>query len=155
MRNEELEQNATNYAKKCLDAASEAAAASGVRCQTMRVKHGEPWAAIIETADQKSCDLIVMASHGRAGSAPSSSGARPTRSSLTAGFLSSVAADAFWLGPGGRNKSRAAIATTQGAGTRRICTGSVLPERRFVHGLRRNRGVSDRPGPDPSMTTVV
>jgi nucleotide-binding universal stress UspA family protein len=67
VRNEELEQNASDYAKRCLDAASEAAVAAGVRCETIHVKHDQPWAAIIETAERKGCDLIVMASHGRAG----------------------------------------------------------------------------------------
>jgi nucleotide-binding universal stress UspA family protein len=67
LRNEELEQNASDYAKKCLDVASEAAAAAGVRCETIHVKHEQPWAAIVETAERKECDLIVMASHGRAG----------------------------------------------------------------------------------------
>jgi nucleotide-binding universal stress UspA family protein len=67
VRNEELEQNARDYAKRCLDVASEAAVAAGVRCETIHVKHDQPWAAIIETAERKRCDLIVMASHGRAG----------------------------------------------------------------------------------------
>ena len=69
VRNEELEQNAKDYAKKCLDVASEAAVAAGVRCKTIHAKHDQPWAAIIETAAQEGCDLIVMASHGRAGAA--------------------------------------------------------------------------------------
>jgi nucleotide-binding universal stress UspA family protein len=64
-----LEQSASNYAKKCLDVASEAAVAAGIRCETIHVKHDPPWAAIIETAAQEGCDLIVMASHGRAGAA--------------------------------------------------------------------------------------
>jgi nucleotide-binding universal stress UspA family protein len=67
VRNEELEQNAMDYAKTCLDVASEAAVAAGVRCETIHVHHDQPWAAIIETAGRKGCDLIVMASHGRAG----------------------------------------------------------------------------------------
>jgi nucleotide-binding universal stress UspA family protein len=67
VRNEELEQNARDHAKKCLDVASEAAVAAGVRCETIHVTHEQPWAAIIEAAERIGCDLIVMASHGRAG----------------------------------------------------------------------------------------
>ena len=54
-------------AAKYLNVANEAALAAGVRCDTMHVEHGHPYLAIIETASQKSCDLIVMASHGRRG----------------------------------------------------------------------------------------
>jgi nucleotide-binding universal stress UspA family protein len=67
VRNQELEQNATDYAKRCLDVASEAAFAASVQCETIHVKHDRPWAAIIETAERMQSDLIVMASHGRAG----------------------------------------------------------------------------------------
>jgi nucleotide-binding universal stress UspA family protein len=38
-----------------------------VSCETMHVEHDQPYLAIIETAVRKSCDLIVMASHGRRG----------------------------------------------------------------------------------------
>ena len=54
-------------AAKYLNAAKEAALAAGVSCETMRVEHDQPYLAIIETAARKSCDLIVMASHGRRG----------------------------------------------------------------------------------------
>jgi len=50
-----------------LKAAKESASAAGVICETMHVEHDRPYLAIIETAAQKSCDLIVMASHGRRG----------------------------------------------------------------------------------------
>jgi nucleotide-binding universal stress UspA family protein len=69
VHNEELEQNARDYAKKCLDVASEAAVAAGIRCETFHAKHDQPWATIIETAGQEGCDLIVMASRGSAGAA--------------------------------------------------------------------------------------
>ena len=52
---------------KYLNVAKEAALAAGVSCDTMHVEHDQPYLAIIETAAQKSCDLIVMASHGRRG----------------------------------------------------------------------------------------
>jgi nucleotide-binding universal stress UspA family protein len=54
-------------AAKYLNVAKEAASAAGVMCETMHLEHDQPYQAIIETAVQKSCDLIVMASHGRRG----------------------------------------------------------------------------------------
>ena len=65
--NEELEQNAKDYAMRCLGVATGAAAATGVRCEAIHIKHDRPWEAILQVADQKGCDMIVMASHGRAG----------------------------------------------------------------------------------------
>jgi len=44
-----------------------AAAAGRVRCDTVSTLHEHPWAAIIEAASSRKCDLIVMASHGRRG----------------------------------------------------------------------------------------
>ena len=40
---------------------------AGVACETIQVEHVDPYQAIIDTADSKGCDLIVMASHGRRG----------------------------------------------------------------------------------------
>ena len=40
---------------------------AGVACETIQVEHEHPYQAIINTADSKGCDLIVMASHGRRG----------------------------------------------------------------------------------------
>jgi nucleotide-binding universal stress UspA family protein len=57
----------TALAAKYLNVAKEAALAAGVSCETMHVEHDQPYLAIIETAARKSCDLIVMASHGRRG----------------------------------------------------------------------------------------
>jgi nucleotide-binding universal stress UspA family protein len=67
VHNEELEQNAKDYATRSLAVAAEAAAAAGVRCETTHLQHDRPWEAIIQTAERKGCDLIIMASHGRAG----------------------------------------------------------------------------------------
>ena len=39
----------------------------GVVCETHTVEALHPWEAIIEHAQSKACDLIVMASHGRRG----------------------------------------------------------------------------------------
>jgi nucleotide-binding universal stress UspA family protein len=41
--------------------------AAGFSCETIQVEHEDPYQAIIDTADSKGCDLIVMASHGRRG----------------------------------------------------------------------------------------
>ena len=54
-------------AAKYLNVAKEAALAAGVSCDMMHVEHDQPYLAIIDTAARKSCDLIVMASHGRRG----------------------------------------------------------------------------------------
>lgn len=50
-----------------LDGAKEVASAAGVNCETEHVEHEHPYLAIISMAATKSCDLIVMASHGRRG----------------------------------------------------------------------------------------
>jgi nucleotide-binding universal stress UspA family protein len=43
------------------------AAEAGVPCETVLVHHESPAVAIVETARERVCDLIVMASHGRRG----------------------------------------------------------------------------------------
>jgi nucleotide-binding universal stress UspA family protein len=50
-----------------LDAAKEVALVAGVSCETVHVENDHPYLAIIDTAVKRSCDLIVMASHGRRG----------------------------------------------------------------------------------------
>ncbi len=55
------------HAEKTLGAVAAAAQAAGVACETVQVEHEHPYRAIIDTADAKGCDLIVMASHGRHG----------------------------------------------------------------------------------------
>ena len=47
--------------------ASDAAKAAGVPCETVQLEHDQPYKAIIMTAKEKGCDVIVMASHGRSG----------------------------------------------------------------------------------------
>lgn len=44
-----------------------AAGAAGVTSDTVHVDDDLPWKAILDTAEKKDCDLIVMASHGRSG----------------------------------------------------------------------------------------
>jgi nucleotide-binding universal stress UspA family protein len=53
-------------ATRVADVASQAEA-QGVVCETGTVEALHPWEAIIEHAQTKACDLIVMASHGRRG----------------------------------------------------------------------------------------
>ena len=54
-------------ATKHLDAAKNAASASNVLCELVRLEHEHPYQAIIEAAQARGCDVIVMASHGRRG----------------------------------------------------------------------------------------
>jgi nucleotide-binding universal stress UspA family protein len=56
-----------NHAEKTLGAIVDAARTAGVACEIVHVEHEHPYRAIIDTADAKACDLIVMASHGRRG----------------------------------------------------------------------------------------
>jgi nucleotide-binding universal stress UspA family protein len=62
-------QAARQEAKAVLDQLAEAAKAAGVPCETINVEKGPPYLSIIETAQAKHCDLIVMGSHGRSGAA--------------------------------------------------------------------------------------
>jgi nucleotide-binding universal stress UspA family protein len=52
---------------KYLNAAKDAATKAGVPCDVVHVEHEHPYAAIIDTARARTCDAIVMASHGRRG----------------------------------------------------------------------------------------
>jgi len=54
-------------AETTLGAIAKAAKAAGVTCETVKVEHEHPYQAIVDTAESKGCDLIVMASHGRHG----------------------------------------------------------------------------------------
>ena len=64
---EQYEKRMATLSEKYLKAAKEVAATAGVSCETMHIERDQPYLAIIETAARKSCDLIVMASHGRRG----------------------------------------------------------------------------------------
>src|SRR5215472_12615327 len=55
------------HAEEILGAVAMQMQAAGVACETIHVEHENPYQAIIDTADSKGCDLIVMASHGRRG----------------------------------------------------------------------------------------
>jgi len=54
-------------AASVLDRAADAAKQAGVACDTIQVEDVRPYEAIITTATDRGCDLIVMASHGRSG----------------------------------------------------------------------------------------
>jgi nucleotide-binding universal stress UspA family protein len=63
----EYEKGAQKHADQILEHAREAAKQAGVACTTKCTTHDEPSQAIIETAADAGCDLIVMGSHGRTG----------------------------------------------------------------------------------------
>ncbi|AHY52612.1 hypothetical protein BJS_05822 [Bradyrhizobium japonicum SEMIA 5079] len=50
-----------------LDCAANAAKEAGVSCETIQLENVPPHEAIIATAEEKGCDLIVMSSHGLSG----------------------------------------------------------------------------------------
>ena len=52
---------------RILDAVARKIAAAGVKFNIMQVVGSAPWQAILATAKQCKCDVIVMASHGRRG----------------------------------------------------------------------------------------
>ncbi len=56
-----------DHAEKTLGAVAQAARAAGVACEMVQVEHEHPYRAILDTAESKGCELIVMASHGRPG----------------------------------------------------------------------------------------
>jgi len=55
------------HAASVLNSAADAAKQAGVPCDTIQIKDAQPYKAIIATAADRGCDLIVMASHGRSG----------------------------------------------------------------------------------------
>jgi nucleotide-binding universal stress UspA family protein len=54
-------------AAKWLAYVQDVSAAAGVSCEIVHAEHEHPYKAIIDTATDRGCDLIVMASHGRRG----------------------------------------------------------------------------------------
>jgi nucleotide-binding universal stress UspA family protein len=55
------------HAATVLNRVANAAKQVGVPCDTIQVENAQPYQAIIATAGDRGCDLIVMASHGRSG----------------------------------------------------------------------------------------
>jgi nucleotide-binding universal stress UspA family protein len=64
---DEYEEESRRISEKALEQVKMAAEAAGVPCETIREVHDQPYRAIIDAAHALSCDLIVMASHGRRG----------------------------------------------------------------------------------------
>lgn len=73
-RTEMVEDTKAEFAKDCrahadqyLAVVAKAAKAAGVACDTAVATSDHPYEAIIRAAQEKDCDLIMMASHGRRG----------------------------------------------------------------------------------------
>lgn len=64
---ERIEQEAKARAESYLALVKDTAAQAGVPCETVCETSDHPHDAILKTAEAKSCDLIVMTSHGRRG----------------------------------------------------------------------------------------
>jgi len=64
---EQYEKYVAALAANNLDAAKRAADAAGIACELVSFQHERPYQAIIATAAERGCDVIVMASHGRRG----------------------------------------------------------------------------------------
>jgi nucleotide-binding universal stress UspA family protein len=63
----EYKKHTEAHAEKVLGVVSAAAKSAGVACDTLHTEHEHVYQAIIEAAEARRCDLIVMASHGRRG----------------------------------------------------------------------------------------
>jgi nucleotide-binding universal stress UspA family protein len=65
----ELEFNAATekQAEQYLKFITDAAASAGVPCASIQAVSDDPYEAILQTAKERKCDLIIMASHGRRG----------------------------------------------------------------------------------------
>ncbi len=64
---EEFFRHCRAQAEQFLGVIENAAKAAGVACDTDSATSDHPYEAIIQAAEQKGCDLIMMASHGRKG----------------------------------------------------------------------------------------
>jgi nucleotide-binding universal stress UspA family protein len=64
---ESYRQRMTTVAAQRLAKLKEAAGTAGINCEVVHVEHEHPYRAIIDVANTRLCDLIVMASHGRRG----------------------------------------------------------------------------------------
>jgi nucleotide-binding universal stress UspA family protein len=64
---QETQKEIVAQVQRDLDAIAGQAKAAGVTCDTVQIENAQPWAGIIDTAGERGCDLIVMASHGRRG----------------------------------------------------------------------------------------
>jgi len=64
---EEFAKDCKAHADRFLGVVLEAPKAAGVPCETALATSDHPYEAIIAMAEEKGCDLIMMASHGRRG----------------------------------------------------------------------------------------
>lgn len=64
---EQYEKESEERARKVLLTIEQQAQECGVACDTVVVRSDDVYQAIIETANDRGCDLIAMASHGRRG----------------------------------------------------------------------------------------
>jgi nucleotide-binding universal stress UspA family protein len=64
---EQYEKDCEVRAERYLGVVKEAAQTAGVPCEGLHTIDDHPYVAIIDTARDKACDLIFMASHGRKG----------------------------------------------------------------------------------------
>lgn len=58
---------AREHATSILKSIANEAKTGGVECETLHLIQHDPDVAIVDTAKERGCDLIVMASHGRTG----------------------------------------------------------------------------------------
>ncbi len=64
---EQYKKHMAALAGQYLEVAKNIAAAAGVTCDLVHLEHEQPYQAIIDTAQNRGCDVIHMASHGRRG----------------------------------------------------------------------------------------
>ena len=64
---EQFEKDSRAHADQFLSVIEKAAAVAAVACDTAVATSDHPYEAIIQAAEERGCDLIVMASHGRKG----------------------------------------------------------------------------------------
>ena len=64
---EAYEGDAEARAKRVLDDVCASAKAAGIACTPVHVPDSEPAAAILRTAQERGCDLIVLSTHARTG----------------------------------------------------------------------------------------
>ena len=64
---EEFARDSNAHARRYLGVIERAAVEAGVPCETVLATSDDPYEAILRTAHDKGCDLIMMASHGRRG----------------------------------------------------------------------------------------
>jgi nucleotide-binding universal stress UspA family protein len=65
--NEQYERQSKVQAEQFLDVIKKAAEKASVSCDTDYLTSNHPYEMIIQAAEKKGCDLIMMASHGRRG----------------------------------------------------------------------------------------